>query len=719
MFVRGANPIWSFVDLIGHQLDDTYYISFLSNTFPYLPQTVYHDNQGSIPWSQPIEFLANGTLDPDIFGNPNLVYRIEIRQGLTQFDPLIYVVNNYIFGDSSGGGSSNDNNQENQISNPQFAIVNFLNSFGNTDAPNPQININTAGTYEIAPGWQLVLMGSGTSTITQVIANGAENKPDNIFPPYYLDIVTAGWTSAILQQKLNGNGAIWYNNYVAASILVKSNDSIAHPISVSYVPNSPGAPVEIISSVPVNVGTFTYIQGVVALFPPTTPVSANTTPNNNAFVQIQIALPSTGTIDISNIQLFGIENNPDITIDSFNIQPEETIERQQDHLAHYYNPKLAFKPIPSWLRAWDFPLNPAQLGSSFSAPSIGANKSQYTWDCTIVFQSTNNGVSITRGNQGGIQIGASATTQAAIIQYIEAPIVNKILRTNVAVNLVGSCAASTTLKGTVSLWYTKSSLPSVAVGTNNSLIATIDANGKPATFNGTWTEVPLKIGQEATFTLTPTITEFDFPFWQPPIESEIENATFMAVVIGFQSIPMGTINPEIISCSLNSGDVSTIPPAESTDEVLRKCQYLYEQSYLPGIASGTATDAGIQLFNGTIFNNFSTNNCFLYPNQINLNFKTIKRATPNMTIYSRDGTINSIYFALRVGNTLPTATFGTNPGNANISIWNGANVSTYNLVLAVTTGTGGNLLTECANVQNAGIGEHYLHYVADSRLGIV
>ena len=150
----------------------------------------------------------------------------------------------------------------------------------------------TAGTYEIAPGWQLVLMGSGRSTITQVIANGAENKPDNIFPPYYLDIVTAGWTSAILQQKLNGNGAIWYNNYVAASILVKSNDSIAHPISVSYVPNSPGAPVEIISSVPVNVGTFTYIQGVVALFPPTTTVSANTTPNNNAFVQIQIALPS-------------------------------------------------------------------------------------------------------------------------------------------------------------------------------------------------------------------------------------------------------------------------------------------------------------------------------------------------------------------------------------------------------------------------------------------
>lgn len=719
MFVRGANPIWSFVDLIGHQLDDTYYISFLSNTFPYLPQAVYHDNQGLIPWSQPIQFLANGTLDPDIFGNPNSVYRLEVRQGATQFDPLIYVVNNYIFEAGSSIITLDDKDEENQVSNPQFSVVNFLNSFGNTQAPNPQIALNTAGTYEIAPGWSIVLTGVGTTKITQFITDGAQNSPSNVVPPYYLEIDTNGWTSAILQQTLSGVGAIWYNNYVAVSILVKSNDSIAHPISVNYVPNLPGVPVELIASVPVSTSTFEVIKGIAALFPPDNTDSINTTPNNSAFVNIQIVLPTTGVIDISNIQLFSIENQSQAIITDFSIIPDETLERQKDHLAHYYDPKLAFKPIPSWLLAWDFPLNPAQDGETYAAPAIGANKSQYTWDGTIIFQSANSGIAVSRGTQMGLKLAATATSQAAVIQYIQQTTARKILKNNLAVNLVALTGTST-ISGTISLWYNKEVVPTVTAGTNNSIVATLDANGKPATFNGTWTEVPLKIGQEATFTLTTTRTEFDFPFWQSPSEAEIALAQNIAIVVGFQSIPLGTINPEIISVSLNSGDISTIPPAETQDEVLRKCQYWYERSYDPGVGLGAVTNIGAQFFNGYLFHNVGVT-FTLYPNEMNLTYKQEKRVIPQITVWSVAGTQDQITGGIRIGTAYPAPTSGLNPRNVTITVWNigATQISTSNAVFSVNTATGADAILTINTASVVAIGEHIFHYRLEARPGIV
>jgi len=62
------------------------------------------------------------------------------------------------------------------------------------------------------------------------------------------------------------------------------------------------------------------------------------------------------------------------------------VPRQIDHLFHYYKPLLAYKPIPSALIGWDFPTNPAQFGVTGSTGAIGANKSAYAWDQTILFQ---------------------------------------------------------------------------------------------------------------------------------------------------------------------------------------------------------------------------------------------------------------------------------------------------------------------------------------------
>src|ERR1041385_1894081 len=160
-FVRAANPIWFMVDLEGNPLNDEYYIFYLENVFPYLPQTVYHDPDGTIPWNNPIQFLPNGTLPDDIYFDNSLVYRLEVRHGNTQSDALIYEVNNFVPGTDGGGSSSTSSSiTNNQATNPQFSEINFSSP----------LSITTSGTYNVAPGWDLVLTGGGTATVTQVIS---------------------------------------------------------------------------------------------------------------------------------------------------------------------------------------------------------------------------------------------------------------------------------------------------------------------------------------------------------------------------------------------------------------------------------------------------------------------------------------------------------------------------------------------------------------------
>ena len=121
---RGVNPIWWIPDLVGNPMDDSYYLFVLSNTIPYLPLTVYHDSSGSIPWSNPIEVLANGTMPVDIYWDEDTVYRLEWRNGPTQADTLTYLVENYMPGEGGGSGPTTNsaNNTTNQITNPQFGI---------------------------------------------------------------------------------------------------------------------------------------------------------------------------------------------------------------------------------------------------------------------------------------------------------------------------------------------------------------------------------------------------------------------------------------------------------------------------------------------------------------------------------------------------------------------------------------------------------------------
>ncbi len=214
-FIRSANPIWFFVDHVGLPLNDEYYAFFMQNTLPYLPQVVYEDPDGNIPWSDPIELQPSGTLPDNLYFDDSKVYRIEIRHGNTQAAQLIWLIENYV----PGGGSSPpipgniSIDTENVISNPQFGYINFVSPF-----------TTTLATFEIAPGWAVVCAGSsGSVTVTRIEITGDELTPTN--PPYALEFVSSGWTGITLYQTFLRSGALWTGEAAAMSFTAKGTST--------------------------------------------------------------------------------------------------------------------------------------------------------------------------------------------------------------------------------------------------------------------------------------------------------------------------------------------------------------------------------------------------------------------------------------------------------------------------------------------------------------
>lgn len=714
LFVRSANPIWFLVDLVGQPLNDEYWAIFLSNTFPYIPQSPTHDPEGLIPWSGgKVQFQPGGTLPNELYFDPDLVYRIEIRRGQTQSDPLIYEINNYV----PENGSTNNNNDllggDNQITNPQFENINFESPYTYTQG--------LSGSYvvQFAPGWELVLEGQGTTVFTQLELNGTDDIQGS--PPYAIRINNNGWDSALIRQRFSQNGAIFASGAISMSATVRGSVTVQQ-LTFSYNPSSPGTPVEILTATNVPVGSFTVLKGAVNL-----PASSNTSTGDAAYVDMVIQLEGTGIMDITNVQVLGQSLPLPVDFVASTDIPlfiEQTIERETDLTFHYWKDQLIQKPIPSWLIGWDFPLNPAQTGDTVAAAAIGANKSQYVWDNTIVFQSVDSGVGVSRGSNGELLLTAALTTQMGVIQYIEQKKAREILNNAIAMNISANCGSGT-VPVTVSLWYTTDvSLPVISSPTYNSIVGTLDPNGKPATFNGNWTEVPRINGISSILTLVPQLsnnfTDNMLSGWNLEGIADVTTATYMAIVIGTASVTAAnTIS--INSISLCSGDIATRPAPQSPDEVLRECQYFYEQSYAPGTAPATATDVGMKF---AIFP-FSTDGSStdLYINTFQVDYKQTKRIDPSVKFYTPAGTPDKVKIVTYKGDgTIPAPNSGSNPieepigGVAPPPVWTAVGASVDGVIMrpSVITNSMGFLTTE-----DDRHGELNYHYVADARLGVI
>lgn len=510
-----------------------------------------------------------------------------------------------------------NNNISNFLSNSQFSDVLFNPIYGITFTISGSV---TNAEYDIAPGWFLRVStnGSATITINRTALPGSLNLETN--PPFQLEILSGGGnlTSLMLVQQLNNNPDIWANQYLSGGFLVSSLDGVSHPIQMIYAPSVTTANIVVITAA-TGQTDYVYLTNTVLL-----PPGDNTDTGDTGYVEIQIILPVSGELAITSLQVVGMASNQE------DVQYEqEPVNRQKDHLFHYYYPYIEQVPVPSVTQGWDFKVNPTQWGSAFSATT---GPSHYVWDQTIVWQSADNLFSAAKDGVGELNIALAGTGQFALIQYISMADMHVLLANGWSTVVNGFTSNSLGASGTVSFWYTTDmNLP--ATGSNLSLVLTMDANGKPATFNGNWTEFPNPQIGNAKFTLPLSSTYDPNPSvlngWPQPDRSIGVSATYCAIVVGFSSLPAQTVRFD--SIAVTPGMLARPFAPLSYALTLQQMQYYWEQSYTPGVPPGTVTNVNMkQSLQGA--GSFGSN---ILASTFNLDYKTIKiSSSPINTLYN-------------------------------------------------------------------------------------
>jgi hypothetical protein len=509
----------------------------------------------------------------------------------------------------------------NQLSNPQFADISFINQLPPASPYTITIPVNTTYNINIAPNWILNITtnatgGNGTVNIVQNPIAGSASLPFN--PPYTLTITPGANIGTLsLSQTLSNDPGVWspqnntsLNGWISASILLGNN---CGPVTMNYVP-SVGLSIPLLSA---TNNTSAPAQYYSSPGPIQLPPSVNTSTGSTGNVQIVIGMPINIPTTISNVQILSLQSNvSNVAYD------EEPVNRQRDQLFHYHYPFLRDKPIKSYLVGWDFPLNPTQPLGPTIGPIATANNSSYYWDNTIIFQSAINGITVSRAPSGALRVTANATTQFALIQYIPSYLANLLLQNYLSVNVYASTPVSGGLGGTVSLWYTNSpTLPST-ITSHQSIVATLSATGKPNTFNGTWIEIPrngiyssvsaISLLGDAIFTIgtssTNNYNDYSFNGWGLQGGTAVNTAEWVAIVVGFAQLTAGAGNyVDFESISLVPGNIATRPALQTADDVLRECQYYYEMSFNQGIvpAQNFGTTNGSFVFTYVNLNNIS------------------------------------------------------------------------------------------------------------------
>ena len=714
MFLRGPNPIWFMNDHNGNPLDDTYWAFFLTNTLPYIPQAVYQDPNGNIPWSDPIEFQPSAGLPNNLYFDPELTYRIEIRQGNTQNDPLIWLIENYTL--AGEGGNENSialTTAENMITNPQFADIDFVSP----------LVITTAGRHTIAPGWELVTTGVGSTTITQAADPGLAVPAIQGNPPYRLTFNSSGWSTVELVQRFTNNGAIFGAGAIAVAF---SAFSVGSPqiLSVVYAP-SVGVSTTIFpltGFTPIPVGTLQPFSAAKTL-----PASTNSDSDGAAFVDIKFVLPPAGTVALTNIQITGQSLPlPSDYMQSQNpLFQETTYERIVDHEFHVYRDSILLQPKDNILAGWTFALNPWQFRTV--ASTNVSNTQFYTADQTIVIQqnvvatNTGNNVSVGRAiaaNNYAFQVTAvTATNQFAIIQYIDAstirPYWGQILSALVRAKVL-SPTHSTTPRFKMRLIYRDTAVPTIAQ--MQPITTWLPASGITRTepvFTAGWTPIiPLN---DPEYTLSTISQGFSFDQFQlPPATTD---TMFLGIVIYFTTQMDSTATADSIlfdRVSLVQNDFAIDASTETYDETFRKCQYYYETSYLTGGSIATATISGMKNVLTPLNANGASSGVLLYARTFELPYDQIKRsASPTVALYSPyTGATGNV--SARVWNG--TANQAGPSDKIVTSFWSILTNSYKDITYQPNTAT--QLLGAFVDLgPNQGMIE--FHYTADARLGIV
>jgi hypothetical protein len=632
-----------------------------------------------------------------LYFDPDKTYRIEIRQGNTQNDPLIWLIENYNPSEDAGANAGSAFGGDNLVSNPQFSEVDFTND----------LILAGEDTFDIAPGWQLFLdgdQGGANARLTLTPLDGQQKQVNS--PPYYLRLQIASYTTAELRQVFTGNGAIFSSNaqqtgVVSMGFTARADDD--YPIEVSYQP-SVGANTTVIQDT-VFSGVFQSFTGIEVL-----PASTNSNTGDNATVTMVIALQGTGNLEISNLQMVGGVIPVDSELPAPTEYIQETIERGVDHLFHYYKDSLVMQPKEDILTGWNFSLNPYQ----FIAPAISAMPAaltQYRADQTIVRQEFASSIETGQASAANnfafqVQPVDSQDSRVALIQYVDAATIrpNKVLSSLAKVKFV-SPTLNTNVGLKMRLIYRNDLPPTLG---DAEPITGWDLNGDPV-FDSGWSEIlPLN---DPTYTLENGSDFVDLSFDQfqmPPAE----NATmYLGVVIyttePFVSTPGSKDQLIFDSVSLVNNDFAIASPSKTFDQVLQECQFYYEvaPAYLYRTMSVNRA--------GSSFSGFAS--------PFNIEFNSLKRtsatASPSgitLTLISNIGTAGNV-----------TARYyedGLLQGGANSNINRAVNLYWFTPLITTkgakyeTGSSPGDLAAGASYTDNASAGILFA-YTADARLG--
>ncbi|PWU05065.1 MAG: hypothetical protein C5B43_03865 [Verrucomicrobia bacterium] len=723
LYVRAANPIWFMVDLTGLPLNDQYYMFVLNNEIPYNPLVIFQDPDGINPWNNPIQFNPDGTLPNNMYWDSSQVYRLEVRQGPNQTDPLIRLVENFAPGGESQETTDTLLTANNMITNPQFADVYFQSPYTFSAA------VSDTYTVDIGPGWQLVLTGTGSTTFTQVPYQGSQNITGN--PSYALTIDNSGWTSAKLIQRFSNNGSIFSNGAVAIAFTATATPN-PQTVTVSYSP-SVGMATNILNK-QVTSGGFNVYKRAVDLG-----VSSNSDDDGSAYVDIIFNISGTEAITITNVQLTG-QSTPlsstfsDPELDA-PIYQEQTYERSVDQEFHVYRDSLLNQAKDNLLVGWTFGLNPWQFNDT--ADTTISNQTQYIADQTILHQETNSSVKSGKGGYGvnfGLQLTAINgvnDNRVAIIQYIDSSTINPYTQQTLSclVRSLTKLSNSKSLGIKMRLIVRGNAIPTIS---NTEPISSWPADSDPV-FAAGWTEVIPENDPEYilgnTYIGGLTVGNFgngtDFPaysfnkFQLPDIGAT--GTLYMGVVVYTTNDLDNTLGNEnalyFDRISLVPNDFAIDASPETYNSTLRKCQFYYEKSYAPGVLFGTTTSVGLKFINGLMITAATTDSG--YARSFDLDFIQTKRAIPNLAFYSPSNGASDSMYAEIIQN-------GTSEANAVIAAvvagghyFSLANESVDRVELkAVKTSTTAVTWTNLSVLATDECNISY-HYTADARLGVV
>lgn len=526
----------------------------------------------------------------------------------------------------SGGDSMVTGVIQNELSNPQFAEVLF------TSPTTLNFNGVTDEVITIAPNWDVVLTspGVGSLTLSIITPTGSLNRITN--PGTLLNINSSGLTSLKLRQRLYGSPNLWGSGYLSATFIAKTYAGTSSTISLLYSQSNGTVINQVLST-----GTLTA-DGLYRAYPGSALIPASTSTEffPDAYIDIFFNLPLTTQIDVSSVM---VAFTNDVSVDNI-LYDQESLDRQIDHLFHYYKPQLEFKPIPSFLIGWDFPMNPCQELGTVMAPIVlgGANLSRYIADQTILFSSVDNSIGTGR-NTRGFNFSTGVDSSFAIIQYLDGQMVHEILTNRLAVSIQG--ISNTSIACNINLYWTDDvSLPDVSSPTYHSLVSAVSSSGVQTIGHGTWNKITREndLGDVA-FNLEPSTTQtyntYTFNGWNDTQNGGITAATYFAIVVSFGTL-VAANQIEINYVSLCAGDIATRPAPLSPEQTLSALEYYYETSYNAGITPGTVALGSLVTVLMVYTFAVPPGNTSLYAVPFSLKFRSDKRVAPDFNPYSPD-----------------------------------------------------------------------------------